>query len=289
MDFLLTMERFLHHIKIVKNFSEHTLRAYTADLEYFKNFLPQKGEVDKKILRHFLSHLYEKKMSSRTIMRKIATLRSFFAFALKNKIIDQNPMEDIASPKREKKLPVTIRYIEVELLFSQPNTATYLGLRNRAILELFYSSGLRLSELVGLNRADYDAKTLLLHVRGKGKKVRLSPITKTAAEWIARYLHHPNRLQKDPSAIFLNKSGRRISSRSVDRLFKYYLRKSGLSQKITPHTIRHTIATHWLEKGMNLKTIQMLLGHASLATTTIYTHVSSKLKREVYDKAHPRA
>ncbi len=156
-------------------------------------------------------------------------------------------------------------------------------------MELFYSSGLRLSELAGLNRRDFDRVNEILTIFGKGKKQRQTPITKTAADLLVQYLSHPERDEKDVQAIFLNKWGKRISARSIDRNFAAYLKASGLSEKITPHTIRHTIATHWLENGMDLKTIQMLLGHTSLATTTIYTHVSPKLKREVYDRTHPRA
>ncbi len=164
-------------------------------------------------------------------------------------------------------------------------------------MELFYSSGLRVSELVALNRSDVDAKNLLIKLRGKGKKERIVPITKNAAEWIQTYLEHPERYldvdghqaQVDSDAVFLNKLGTRLTLRSVDRGFDKYLKASGIANKITPHTIRHTIATHWLENGMDLKTIQVLLGHSSLATTTIYTQVSTKLKKKVYDKAHPRA
>ncbi|KAG8173624.1 hypothetical protein JTE90_020978 [Oedothorax gibbosus] len=164
-------------------------------------------------------------------------------------------------------------------------------------MELFYSSGLRLSELIGLNRQDVNIQGLLIKVRGKGKKERVVPITQTAAHWLDNYINHSlrdqdsssHRREEDPQAVFLNKWGKRLSSRSIDRHFTQYLKASGLAATITPHTIRHTIATHWLEKGMDLKTIQMLLGHNSLATTTIYTQVSSRLKREVYDKAHPLA
>ena len=172
---------------------------------------------------------------------------------------------------------------------NQPDTSNYLGFRDRVIMELFYSSGLRLSEVAGLNRRDFDEKSLVLNIFGKGKKQRQAPITETAVNWVVQYLNHPERDEKDPEAIFLNRFGKRITSRSIDRNFERYLRSSGLSVRITRHTIRHTIATHWLENGMDLKTIQMLLGHTSLTTTTIYTHVSSKLKRQVYDKTHPRA
>jgi integrase/recombinase XerC len=185
----------------------------------------------------------------------------------------------------------------VQRLFDQPRTEEYLGFRDRCIMELFYSSGLRVSELVALNRSDFDPQAFVVKLKGKGKKERVIPITKNAAGWISAYLNHPQRhsdeeghlAQADPQAIFLNRLGTRLTARSVDRKFDLYLAASGLAGHVTPHTIRHTIATHWLENGMDLKTIQILLGHSSLATTTLYTHVSPKLKKEVYDKTHPRA
>jgi len=225
------------------------------------------------------------------VLRRLSSLRSFYKFALREKLVAASPLDEIESPKKEKKLPVSLQYAQVELLLAQPDLSSHLGFRDRAIMELFYSSGLRLSELVGLNRKDFDMNGLVLRVLGKGKKVRQVPITATAAKWMQDYLVHPERssVEQDSQAIFLNKWGTRLTSRSVDRQFAAYLRASGLSERVTPHTIRHTIATHWLEHGMDLKTIQLLLGHASLSTTTIYTHVSPKLKRAVYDKAHPRA
>jgi integrase/recombinase XerC len=158
-------------------------------------------------------------------------------------------------------------------------------------MELFYSSGLRVSELAGLRRGDFDKEELLLLVRGKGKKERIVPITENAANWITVYLADGERasVQKDPEAIFLNRFGKRLTTRSIDRLFCSYLAKSGFADTITPHVIRHTIATHWLEQGMDLKTIQVILGHASMATTTIYTEVSSDLKKRVVAALHPRA
>ncbi len=206
-------------------------------------------------------------------------------------------MEEIDSPKIERTIPISLTYGHIQKLFDSPDTQTYLGFRDRAIMELFYSSGLRVSELVGLNRQDFDAQNLLLKIRGKGKKERIVPITKNAADWITSYLEHPERqreledhlAQKDPHTIFLNRLGTRITTRSIDRMFEKYLKFSGLAADITPHTIRHTIATHWLENGMDLKTIQLLLGHSSLATTTIYTQVSTKLKQKTYQETHPRA
>jgi integrase/recombinase XerC len=225
------------------------------------------------------------------MLRRLSALRSFYKYAMREKLVSENPLEEIDSPKKEKKLPVSITYAQVLQLFQQPDTTLYIGYRDRVIMELFYSSGLRLSELIGLNRRDIDEKNRVLTIFGKGKKQRQSPITDTAVEWLLNYLNHPERplVEKDPDAVFLNKWGTRLTPRSVDRNFAAYLKASGLSERVTPHTIRHTIATHWLENGMDLKTIQLLLGHTSLSTTTIYTHVSPKLKRAVYDKAHPRA
>jgi integrase/recombinase XerC len=291
MDFLQATEQFLEHLRLAKGASVHTLRGYRTDFRSFADFLGKEKLVNKHLIRRYLAKLYEEKSATKTVLRRLSSLRSFYRFAMREKLASENPLEEIDSPKKEKKLPVSLVYSQVELLLAQPDISSHLGFRDRAIMELFYSSGLRLSELVGLNRKDFDAKNFVLRVLGKGKKVRQVPITATAAQWINNYLAHPGRtlIEEDPQAIFLNKWGTRLTSRSVDRQFAAYLQSSGLSERITPHTIRHTIATHWLEHGMDLKTIQLLLGHASLATTTIYTHVSPKLKREVYDKAHPRA
>jgi integrase/recombinase XerC len=288
MDYFKAVEQFLSHLNLAKGVSEHTIRGYRLDLTSFLTFVGDEG-ISKRSIRRYLASLYEKKASTRTVLRRLSALRSFYRHAMREKWVTENPLEEIESPKKEKKLPVSINYSQVELLFNQPDTSTYFGFRDRAIMELFYSSGLRLSEVTGLNRRDFDHKGLVLNIFGKGKKQRQAPITQTAADWLTRYLNHPERDEKDKEAVFLNKWGTRLTPRSVDRNFAAYLRASGLSERVTPHTIRHTIATHWLENGMDLKTIQMLLGHTSLATTTIYTHVSSKLKREVYDKTHPRA
>ena len=288
MDLFKSVDQFLSHLNLAKGVSEHTLRAYRLDLVAFFTFA-EGEEITKRAVRRYLAHLHEQKASSRTILRRLSSLRSFYRYALREKWVEQSPLEEIDSPKKEKRLPISITYSQVQHLFTQPDTSCYLGFRDRAIMELFYSSGLRLSEVAGLNRRDFDAKNLILNIFGKGKKQRQAPITATAADWLVRYLNSPERDEKDPQAIFLNRHGKRLSPRSIDRNFAAYLKASGLSERVTPHTIRHTIATHWLENGMDLKTIQMLLGHTSLATTTIYTHVSPKLKREVYDKTHPRA
>lgn len=328
--FILACYRFLEHLKIVKNASEHTIRNYAIDLNAFKSYLeydwlgdikpeelPEKisfkdpythrstlfdnhlelSKIDRKTIRGFLAWLNLNKQNKRTIARRLSSLRSFFKFAQLQQLIQLNPTEELDSPKIDRKLPVSLTYDQISHLFDQPDTSTYLGFRDRTIMELFYSSGLRVSELVALNRQDFDYTNLTIKLRGKGKKERIVPITKNAADWMKSYLEHEERFRDsnihsaevDPRAIFLNKHGTRLTSRSVDRKFDYYLNQSGLAGKVTPHTIRHTIATHWLENGMDLKTIQVLLGHSSLSTTTIYTQVSTKLKKKIYNETHPRA
>lgn len=321
--------QFLQSLR-AKNSSEHTIRNYAIDLNSLKDFLEQKcitknptkpfhpkihyqeicpdkntesdnliplESIDRSAIRSYLANLYELKQKKRTIARRLCTLRTFFKYCCAHKLIPKDPTEEIDSFKIDKTLPQALTYDQVLHLFEQPDTSDYLGLRDRAILEIFYSSGLRVSELVALDRQDFDAKSLLIKLKGKGKKERIVPITKNSAKWIENYLNHPDRHltkeghlpEQDHAAIFLNRLGTRLTSRSVDRNFKSYLKASGLAGKATPHTIRHSIATHWLENGMDLKTIQLLLGHSNLATTTIYAHVSSSLKKQVHKKAHPRA
>jgi integrase/recombinase XerC len=297
-------DQFLNHLKNVKNASEHTLRNYEIDLRTLDEFLSQeyKGklsidQIDRKDIRSFLAHLSAKKNSKRTIVRRLSSIRTFFKYLFSEKIIPHNPTEELETPKIDKNIPYSLTYDQIEKLFEMPDIHSYLGLRDRVIMELFYSSGIRVSELVSLNRSDLDSDGLLLKIRGKGKKERIVPITKNAADWIKTYLEHPERHREmdgheaevDPQAIFINRLGTRLSTRSVDRKFDKYLLASGLAGKVTPHTIRHTIATHWLERGMDLKTIQTILGHTSLATTTIYTQVNPSLKKKVFDAAHPRA
>lgn len=328
--FIIASYRFLEYLKVIRNASEHTIRNYAIDLNSFKNYLESEWlkdiepnqwpakiayntsyeqrnhlfdhqldimRIDRKTIRGFLAWLNSIQQNKRTVARRLSLLRSFFKYACSQKIIVQDPTEELDHPKLDKKLPVSLSYEQITHLFDQPDISNYLGFRDRAIMELFYSSGLRVSELAGLNRQDFDYANLTVRLRGKGKKERIIPITKNAADWIKNYLEHSERhydvethlAEIDRNAIFINKFGTRLTTRSVDRKFDLYLTRSGLAGKVTPHTIRHTIATHWLENGMDLKTIQVLLGHSSLATTTIYTQVSTKLKRKVYNETHPRA
>lgn len=329
MNFIFACYNFLQHL-VVKNASEHTVRNYANDLNSFKSFLeyewlgktdPKKlpkaiaynqpycqrltqfdetlplEKIDHKIICKFLAWLHLEGYHKRSIARRLSSLRSFFKYVRNQKLIVIDPTEEVGNLKLNRKLPPSLTYDQVKHFFDQPAITTYLGFRDRTILELFYSSGMRVSELVNLNRKDIDCDNLTVKLRGKGKRERIIPITKNAAEWIHSYLNHCERHQSskahtaevDHEAVFLNKHGTRLTSRSVDRSFDHYLKQSGLAGKITPHTLRHTIATHWLEKGMNLKMIQTLLGHRSLSTTTLYTQVSIKLKKKVYDSTHPRS
>lgn len=326
--FIQAAYQFLDYMRVIKNASDHTIRNYAIDLNAFKVHLenhikadpestPEKirydityserhkgkdqllkmDTIDRRTIRNFLAELSANHSNKRTIVRRLSSLRTFFKYAYSQKFISHNPTEDLETPKIDKTIPVSLSYEQIKHLFEQPDCDSLLGFRDRTIMELFYSSGLRVSELVALDRNDFDSENFLVKLKGKGKKERIVPITKNAVEWINKYLNHPERHhemnghmpQMDPDAIFLNKRGTRLTSRSVDRNFDRYLTASGLAGKVTPHTIRHTIATHWLENGMDLKTIQVLLGHSSLATTTIYTQVSTSLKKKVYDEAHPRA
>ena len=273
--FIQTCYRFLEHLSVVKNASEHTIRNYSIDLNTFKSYLehewlkdvpvdqlPEKisytqsyqqrsglfdhqlplNQIDRKTIRGFLAWLNLNKQNKRTVARRLSSLRSFFRYAQIQQVIDYNPTEDLDSPKLDRKLPVSLSYEQISHLFDQPDTSVYLGYRDRTIMELFYSSGLRVSELVGLNRKDFDYANLTVKLRGKGKKERVVPITKNAADWIKSYLEHPERMhdsnihlaQVDPQAIFLNKLGTRLTTRSVDRKFDFYLTQSGLAGKVTP-------------------------------------------------------
>lgn len=311
--FIQASYRFLEYLRAVKGASEHTIRSYANDLSALGLFLSEGQpdvricadiklpddsagsiclqDIDRKTLRAYIIAERERNISKRSVARRLSSLRSFFRYCLREKLVDQNPMDFIDSPKLDRTVPHSLSYSQIDHFFNLPDTSTFLGFRDRTIMELFYSSGLRVSELAGLNRSDFDAAELLLLVRGKGKKERRIPITENAAQWITRYLSHQERavIQKDSEAIFLNRFGTRLTTRSIDRLFCCYLEMSGFADTITPHVIRHTIATHWLEQGMDLKTIQMLLGHSSMATTTIYTEVSSDLKKRVVAALHPRA
>lgn len=291
-----SVEKFLEHLRLIKQASPHTIRNYRLDLNSFIEFTKAQGkEIDRLLLRRFFAKFYEEGCARRTVLRRFSSLRSLFKYMVKEKLLSINPLDELQRPKLDKTLPRPLTLPEIKFFFAQPDVTTLMGVRDRAMMELFYSSGLRLSELAQLNRSSFDFRGKRVKVHGKGKKERVIPLTPNALMWLQRYLECPSRFhdgdmhvgQVDPEAVFLNRWGKRLTTRSIDRLFKEYLRSSGLSHRLTPHVLRHSIATHLLEQGMDLKSIQVLLGHSSLSTTTIYTQVSTRLKREVYEKAHP--
>lgn len=287
MELFSGLDSFFEYLKGVRNVSPHTLRNYEIDLRAFMDF--SEGVVTVKKIRQFISEEHQRGLKKRSILRRLSAIRSFCKYLVRKKLLPDNPCDDITPPKLDKPIPKFLTYDQIIALFAAPNITTYLGYRDRTIMEVLYSSGLRVSELCGLDKGDLDFKLLLIKVKGKGKKERVVPFTTTAMEWLKKYLSHPGRVEKEKEAIFLNRSGGRLTTRSVDRLFVDYKKKCGIALPITPHILRHSIATHLLENGMDLKMIQEILGHTNLTTTTIYTAVSGKLKKETYRRCHPLA
>jgi integrase/recombinase XerC len=321
---------FLSYLSYERRFSEYTAKCYGADLRQFSEFLswhstgradmhtdsPTESTaasstatavatetvakvdqlllaVDVNSVRAYLGLLNESKYSKSTIARKLATLRSFYKFLVKRGRVASNPVTAVRTPRQEKKLPRFMEYEEVKRLLETPSVDNWLGARDRAILETLYSTGVRVSELVGLNMDDIDFLSEVVHIRGKGKKERVMPIGSSALQVIQHYMEFRNKRAQnnnnfDSKVLFVNKHGGRLSTRSVRRKMDKYLKMAGLDPAISPHTLRHSFATHMLNNGADLRSVQELLGHQSLSTTQVYTHLTTKGLKEVYDKAHPR-
>jgi integrase/recombinase XerC len=300
------VEKFDNYLFAIKNASLHTRRNYHNDLTQFQTFLREneitiwnQGEVALKkinplIIRRFLAFLLQKN-SKTTVARKIAALNSFFRFLIKEGFATVNPVQAISAPKPEKVIPSFLSVDEIFSLIEQPDHEKDLSRRDRAILELMYSCGLRVSEVVSINLGNLDLSQGNVRVKGKGNKERMLPIGTKAVEAIQDYLIVRSKLeakrkdQEESPALFLNHRGARLTTRSIGRMISGYARFLTLFRTIHPHAIRHTFATHLLDAGADLRAIQELLGHSSLSTTQKYTHVSIDRLMEVYDKAHPRA
>ena len=325
------VQEFLNYLSFEKRFSGYTAKCYGADLTQFGDFLAdrsnaesfnagpglsaqQRGgiatatatatqtecEVDQLLLladvntvRTYLAFLNEKQYAKSTVARKLATLRSFYKFLVKRNKIGSNPVTVIRTPKQEKKLPQFLEYADVKKLLDTPSSDNWLGARDRAIFETLYSTGVRVGELVALNMDDIDFLGEVVHVRGKGKKERITPISSSALQVIQHYIEFRNRRAQsnanfNSKVLFVNKHGQRLSSRSVRRKMDKYLKMAGLSSTISPHTLRHSFATHMLNNGADLRSVQELLGHQSLSTTQIYTHLTTNKLKDVYKNAHPR-
>ncbi len=311
------IEKFLEYLRYQKNASDHTLRNYASDLEQFRHYLthnpdgsqrpePELDQIDNLTIREFLGVLYQKGNRKSSVARKLATLRSFMKFLSAQGAIRTNPAKIVASPRQEKRLPDFMMQDAVVQLIEAPDSSTAAGKRDRAILELLYASGVRVSELVGLDLGDIELSEGLLRVLGKGRKERIVPFGRKAQDALKDYFgargelsaarsrsRAPRRQQtgvtEDAEAVFLNTRGGRLTARSVGNIVDRYVGLVAERLKVHPHTMRHTFATHMLDAGADLRAIQELLGHESLSTTQKYTHVSTEQLVRVYRACHPRA
>jgi len=293
------IDKFITYLKVERESSPHTIVNYSADLKDFNKFLNPKSDdktegerefeiskIDYLLLRKYLAYIKTKGYSKRTVARKLASLRSFFRFLYKEGYIKVNPITSLSTPKLDKKLPIFLDEKEAVKLVEAPRGRDPGSLRDKAVLETLYSTGIRVGELVGMNAENIDFISGVVKVRGKGKKERLAPIGDKALRSIRDYL---DRRKGNSKAVFLNKSGARITDRGIRRIVGKYIHIASLRENISPHTLRHSFATHLLNKGADLRSVQELLGHANLSTTQIYTHVTTERLKSVYEKAHPRA
>lgn len=291
-------EEFLRHLRCERNLSPHTVRAYGGDLDRFVAFLGSEDRllgaaIDLGLLRRFLAKLHSEGYEKTSMARTLACLRTFYDYFLRRGEIDANPVRQVRTPRLDKKLPNFLEESEIKGLLEATSGDTLSDLRDRALLETLYGGGLRVSESTGLDLQDLQLDEHFALVRGKGGKERLAPLGTCAAESIEAYLPARAqllaRLESDTEAVFVNKNGTRLNVRSVRRILDHRAMLGGLQKRVTPHTLRHSFATHLLNRGADLRAVQELLGHASLTTTQIYTHVTTHRLKEVYDSAHPRA
>jgi integrase/recombinase XerC len=289
--------RFLRRLEQERNYSPHTLRAYRKDLEEFVAFLGVGAAglpaVTRVQLRSFLAHLHSRRLGKQTIMRKLAALRSFYRFLCREGKARTNPMLGLRTPRREKRLPNVLSVEQVARLMETASGNDAAALRDRAILETLYSSGIRVGELVSLKVSDVDFSAEVVTVMGKRRKERVCPLgsyaLKALEAWLAQRGIPVVRAPQCREPLFLNLRGTRLTDRSVARMLSRRLAEANLSARASPHTLRHSFATHLLDRGADLRSVQELLGHASLSSTQIYTHLSAERLKQVYDKAHPRA
>jgi integrase/recombinase XerC len=301
------VELFLSHLCDERGCSPHTLKAYAEDLSAFVTFLESRGDlsrfpgqIDRLLIRAFLADQTQKGTGKRTLGRRLSGLRSFYKFLIKRKLLEASPMDGVSNPKMPKTLPKCLSEADVRTLVESVKAAGWMDLRDRALLELLYGAGVRVSELVGANLEDFDAVRGLLLVRGKGRKERLLPVGACASNALSQWLLRraeaaggrvglPASEQNPTSPMFVNRFGTRLDVRSVRRILGKRLAAAGLPPGATPHTLRHSYATHLLDRGADLRSVQELLGHASLSTTQIYTHLTPSRLKDVYAAAHPKA
>ena len=299
MEISAVISSFLMHVRVEKGLSANTISAYKRDLNKFEGFTRKRKltleSVGRDDLVDFLAGLYRQKLESRTVARQLVTLRNFFRFAQIQGLIAEDPSINLESPKIRRHLPGYLRLEEVEKLLEQPDPKTPTGLRDRAMLEVLYSTGLRVSELISLGVNDLDAKVGCVRCIGKGDKERIVPVGKKALGMVDKYLREGRpqllRTAKASSgpALFINRRGVALSRVGVWKILSAYGRRAGLRIALTPHMLRHSFATHLLERGADLRSVQLMLGHADISTTQIYTHVVEERLKQIYKAHHPRA
>ncbi len=294
-------DRFLQYLRVERNASDLTIKSYREDLnglvqymtEAYEGAPPSPALISTFDLRGYVASLHEHGYAKTTIARRLASLRSFFRFGRRDGWCDSNPAAPLRTPRKQRKLPHFLSNDEVGTLLEAPPANQVAGQRDRAILETLYSAGLRVSELVGLNDGDLDFEASILRARGKGRRERLAPLGSYATAAVQSYLQVRTLNPRQPSGpeapVFVNRFGNRLTTRSVGRMLEKYLKQTGLDSRTSPHTLRHSFATHLLDRGADIRSVQELLGHKSLTTTQIYTHTSTAGLRAVYEKAHPRA
>ncbi len=292
---------FLRYLRIERNASELTIKSYKEDLDSLLEALDERlggvpaavDQINISTLRAYIAYLHDCEYARTTIARRLACLRSFFRYCHREKLVESNPAKALRTPRAGKRLPHFLSTEQLATLLETPLANTWDGLRDRAILETLYSAGLRVAELVAVDIEDWDRDADVLRVIGKGRKERYAPIGSYAAEALIRWLEcratRPNIKPEARFAVFLNKNGGRLTTRSIGRMLDKHLKTAGLDRITSPHTLRHSFATHLLDGGADLRSVQELLGHKSLTTTQIYTHVSTKRLREAYQLAHPHA
>lgn len=288
---------YLHYLKVERGLSENTINSYGIDLKLFleylrENEIPSFKQVNKEVIVNYMQSEKNNNKANSSILRSVSSLRKFFQYLAQEKIIEKDPMLLIDTPKKKQHLPQVLTKEEVEKLLRSPNTGQVLGLRDRAMLELMYATGLRISEIINLKFEDLHLTMGTLQTLGKGHKERIVPVGDEAIKWVNRYLEEarPKLLkQKRSNYLFLNFHGNNLTRQGVWKNLKAEVRKAGIQKNITPHTLRHSFATHILENGADLRIVQELLGHADISTTQIYTHLSNKQLADIYNRAHPRA
>jgi len=291
------VDRYLHRLANTRGASPHTLKAYGGDLADFAGFLEERGidepaALTRRALRSWLAELDERGLAKSSVQRKLSAVRGLLDHLVREGLLESSPASGLRQRRGGRHLPAVLSEEEIETLLAAPDATTPLGRRDRAILEVMYSAGTRAAETVGLDRDDLDLARGIARVLGKGRKERLAALGRPAVEALREYLSDPRRpkpASAAPKAVFLNRSGGRLSTRSLERLIAKAAQRAGIRRHTTPHTLRHSFATHLLNRGADLRAVQELLGHAHLVTTQIYTHVSIERLREIYELAHPRA